>query len=148
MILLTHAGTGIQHAQAFGRRADSFSINEDWLLLLGLRRFGFGNWEKIQSQLLPTRTARQLNIRYKNLATRRAPENPIKSFVAEVMKPLSRTEEILLIEGYRTYGSDWVSISARFLPHRPASVLKRLWLNRCPLSVHSATKVSESSDDE
>lgn len=102
--------------------------------MLGLKRFGFGNWEKIQSQLLPTRSARQLSIRYKNLATRRAPDNPVKSFVAEVMKPLSKTEEVLLVEGYRTYGGDWMSISARFLPHRPASVLKRLWLNRRSLS--------------
>ena len=112
------------------RRVDKFLAVEDDLLLLGLQRYGFGNWEKIQSTLLPTRTARQIYVRYKNMVTRRAPANPIKAFVEEVMKPLSLLEEELILQGVRTYGEDWASISERFLPHRPAIVLRRLWQRR------------------
>lgn len=111
-----------------GKRNDSFLAIEDNLLLLGLHRYGLGNWEKIQSHLLPTRTAKQIATRYKNLTARRTPKNPIKDFAYEAMKPLSKIEEELLLQGVRNYGDDWNSISSRFLPHRPATVLQRLWL--------------------
>lgn len=124
------------------RRNDSFTPAEDQLLYLGLQRFGLGNWEKIQSILLPTRTAKQLYIRYKNMATRRAPDNPIKTLSAEMMKPLNELEERLLLEGYKAYGKDWEQISKKFLPHRPAVVLRRRWQHM--MSIHR-TLMEESS---
>lgn len=110
-----------------GRRMDSFLAVEDRLLVVGLRRFGLGNWEKIQSNFLPTRTTKQLRVRYKNLTNRKAAANPVKSFVEELMKPLSEMEEDLLRQGVKVFGTDYQAISARFLPHRPPTVLHRLW---------------------
>lgn len=61
---------------------ERFSPVEDRLLLAGLKRFGFGNWEIIRAKFLPTRTSNQLALRYKNLNSRRAPDNPVKvSFI-------------------------------------------------------------------
>lgn len=57
---------------------ERFSLVEDRLLLVGLKRYGFGNWEIIRAKFLPTRTSNQLALRYKNLNSRRAPDNPIK----------------------------------------------------------------------
>lgn len=110
-----------------GRRNDSFLESEDRLLLLGLRRYGLGNWEKIQATLLPTRTAKQLSTRYKNLSARRAPSTPIKEFAQQLLQPLSRAEEELLVQGIRQCGFNWEWISMRFLPHRPPTILKRIW---------------------
>lgn len=59
-------------------RADSFLASEDGLLLLGMKKFGLGNWEMIQAQFLPTRATKQIFNRYKNLIARRAPTNPVK----------------------------------------------------------------------
>lgn len=61
-------------------RASRFYNFEDGLLLLGLKKYGLGSWEAIQSNLLPGRTARQIQNRYKNLSCRRAPNNPIKVY--------------------------------------------------------------------
>lgn len=60
------------------RRNECFLRSEDGLLLVGLKKFGLGNWEMIQARFLPTRTSKQLCVRYKNLVARRAPSNPIK----------------------------------------------------------------------
>lgn len=60
------------------RRNECFLKSEDGLLLVGLKKFGLGNWEMIQARFLPTRTSKQLCVRYKNLVARRAPSNPIK----------------------------------------------------------------------
>lgn len=131
-----------------GRRGDSFLPIEDRLLLLGLHRYGLANWEKIQVHLVPTRTAKQLANRYKNLATRRAPDNPIKWFAAEAMKPLSKVEEELLFQGFRTYGYDWVRISHHFLPHRPPSILQKIWSKHHLESTKILDAYFPSDDDE
>jgi hypothetical protein len=55
---------------------------EDTLLLIGLRKFGLGSWEAINSNLIPSKTAKQIQNRYKNLSSRRASKNPIKVFYA------------------------------------------------------------------
>lgn len=123
-----------------GRRLDSFLPVEDRLMIVGLKRYGLENWEKIQAHLLPTRTAKQLWNRYKNLTTRRAPENLVKAFAEEAMKPLSKIEEGLLMQGVRTYGDDWSSISTRFLPHRPPSILRRLWIKIITAAIRSAKR--------
>lgn len=120
--------TIVEYATALqGRRMDSFLAVEDRLLVIGLRRFGLGNWEKIQSNFLPTRTTKQLKVRYKNLTNRKAASNPVKAFVEELMKPLSEVEEDLLRQGVKAFGADYQAISTRFLPHRPPTVLHRLW---------------------
>lgn len=131
--LLDHQNLALDTSrELYGRRNDSFLQVEDRLLLLGVQRFGLGNWEKLQSYMLPTRTARQLQNRFKNLTSRCAPSNPIKDFLNEILKPLSRAEEELLLQGVHFYGDDWIQISARFLPHRPPSILRRLYLKRRP----------------
>jgi hypothetical protein len=75
---------------------DRFLPCEDRLLLIGLKKCGLGNWESIHSQLIPTKTAKQLQIRFKNRSCRRADDNPFKSFFDELMKPLSKVEEELI----------------------------------------------------
>ena len=108
-------------------RTAKFLSSEDNLLLCGLRRFGCGNWESIQSQFLPFRTSRQLAIRYKNLSSRREPMNPIKEFNESLMMPLSEIEEDLLWKGVQRFGNQFHLISKHYLPHRPATVLGKLW---------------------
>jgi hypothetical protein len=51
---------------------------EDNLLLIGLRKFGLGSWEAIHSNLIPSKTVKQIQNRYKNLSSRRASKNPVK----------------------------------------------------------------------
>lgn len=75
---------------------DRFMPCEDRLLLIGLKKFGIGNWDTIQNQMVPSKTARQLQTRFKNMTCRRADDNPFKSFFNELVKPLSRVEEELL----------------------------------------------------
>lgn len=108
-------------------RTAKFLASEDSLLLCGLHRFGCGNWESIQSQFLPFRTSRQLAIRYKNLSSRREPMNPIKDFNERLMLPLNEIEEDLLNKGVQRFGNQFHLISKHFLPHRPATVLGKLW---------------------
>ncbi len=131
-----------------GRRFDSFLAIEDRLLLLGLCRYGLGNWEKIQAQFLPTRTARQLYFRYKNMTSRRVQPNPIKDFAAEATRAFSDVEAELLKQGIRTYGGDWGSISSHFLPNRPAPVLKHMWMTRKePCSTILGVQFNSEPDD-
>lgn len=108
-------------------RTAKFLASEDNLLLCGLHRFGCGNWESIQTHFLPFRTARQLAIRYKNLSSRREPFNPIKEFNERLMMPLSEIEEDLLFKGVQRFGNQFHLISQHYLPHRPATVLGKLW---------------------
>lgn len=108
-------------------RTAKFLVSEDNLLLCGLHRFGCGNWESIQAQFLPYRTSRQLAIRYKNLSSRREPFNPIKEFNERLMLPLNEIEEDLLYKGVQRFGNQFHLISKHFLPHRPATVLGKLW---------------------
>lgn len=115
---------------AYGKRNDCFLPIEDHLLLLGLHRFGFCNWERIQVHLIPTRSAKQLSTRYKNLTTRRAPQNKVKDFFLEALKPLSMAEEELLLQGVRMYGEDFINISSHFLPQKPPTILLRKWQQR------------------
>jgi hypothetical protein len=110
-----------------GKRTDCFLRCEDELLLVGLKRFGFGNWEMIHARFLPTRTTKQISTRYKNLMARRAKPNPIKAFVRELEAPLSRGEEELIYQGIRRFGKDFKLISQHYLPHRPATILRNLW---------------------
>lgn len=125
--LLNLGKEGTINIPVMGRRSDSFLEVEDALLLRGLRRFGLGNWEKIQSTFLPTRTSVQIATRYKNLTNRRAPDSDIKKFATEATRALSAVERGLLMQGVRTYGHDWKRISQRFLPHRASSVLEKIW---------------------
>lgn len=110
-----------------GKRTDCFLRCEDELLLVGLKRFGFGNWEMIHARFLPTRTTKQISTRYKNLVARRAKPNPIKAFVRELEAPLSRGEEELIYQGIRRFGKDFKLISQHYLPHRPPTILRNLW---------------------
>lgn len=85
---------------------DRFTPWEDNLLLFGLKKYGVGNWETIQSQLIPSKTSRQLQHRFKNMSCRRANDNPLKSFFDELVKPLSRVEEELLYRVIRIFVID------------------------------------------
>jgi hypothetical protein len=110
-----------------GRRNDSFLKCEDALLLMGLKKFGLANWEMIQAQFLPTRTTRQIMVRFKNLSARRAPTNPIKDFVNTLWRPLSKAEEDLIYRGVQRFGRDFKKISSHYLPHRPPTILRNLF---------------------
>lgn len=118
----SNCGSGITST-----RTAKFLASEDNLLLCGLLRFGCGNWESIRAQFLPYRTSRQLAIRYKNLSSRREPLNPIKEFNERLMQPLNEIEEDLLYKGVQRFGNQFHLISKHFLPHRPATVLGKLW---------------------
>lgn len=115
------------NATASSTKTAKFLASEDGLLLCGLKRFGCGNWESIQAQFLPCRAARQLAIRYKNLSSRREPMNPVKEFNERMMMPLSEVEEDLLYKGVQKFGNEFNLISQHYLPHRPATVLRKLW---------------------
>ena len=104
-----------------------FFSSEDDLLLIGLKRYCL-NWETIQNKLLPSKTAKQLAIRYKNLTTRRAPPNPIKEFHFSLGKPLDEQEEELLYKGVQHLGKDFAKISKLYLPYRPAAFLRKVWI--------------------
>lgn len=71
------------------------------LLLIGLKKYGIGSWDMIHSQLVPTKSSKRLQMRYKNLTCRRAHENPLKTFNEALMKPLSDVEEEFLYRVYR-----------------------------------------------
>ena len=108
-------------------KSAKFSPAEDALLLCGLRRFGCGNWDTVQAHFLPNRSARQLAIRFKNLSSRREPMNPVKAFNEQMMQPLSEIEEDLLYKGVQRFGKEFYLISRHYLPHRPVTILRRMW---------------------
>eukprot|EP00118_Oscarella_pearsei_P016235 m.153485 g.153485 ORF g.153485 m.153485 type:complete len:255 (+) comp38621_c0_seq27:1284-2048(+) len=56
----------------------SFTQAEDNLMAIGLDRFSRKQWDLIQTQVLPTKTIKQLKIRFKNLCSARFVENPVK----------------------------------------------------------------------
>ena len=77
--------------------------------------------------MLPSKTPRQIAIRYKNLTSRRAPPNPIKEFHFNLAKPLDEHEEELLYGGVQSLGKDFLKISKMYLPYRPAAFLRKVW---------------------
>ena len=104
-----------------------FFSSEDDLLLIGLKRYCL-NWEIIQNKLLPSKTPKQVAIRYKNLTTRCAPPNPIKEFHFNLERPLDEQEEELLYKGVQHLGKDFAKISKLYLPYRPAAFLRKVWI--------------------
>lgn len=100
---------------------------EDRLLLKGLKRFGCSSWDQIQQYYLPGKTQRQIAVRYKNLASRTAPANPIKDFYFEQFLPLTQAEQELLHHGMAKYRGNFQQLSKELLPNRPAAILKRFW---------------------
>lgn len=100
---------------------------EDDLLLIGLKRY-CTNWDRIANKLIPSKTPKQLYVRYKNLTNRRATQNPVKDFHLALSAPLSDEEQQLLYRGVHHLGKDFVAISRTLLPYRTPAVLRRLWL--------------------
>ena len=74
----------------------NFTEIEDILLLRGLRSFGNGSWTLISKFMLPGKTAKQIQTRYKNRVARRTDANPIKEFDFICKKPMSVKEQRLL----------------------------------------------------
>ena len=124
---IDNGGCSTPGPESTSSRTAKFLASEDNLLLSGLHRFGCGNWESIQSHFLPFRTSRQLAVRYKNLSSRREAMNPIKEFNERLMMPLNEIEEDLLVKGVQRFGNQFHLISKHYLPHRPATVLGKLW---------------------
>jgi len=56
-----------------------FSPIEDELLCYGLKYFGKYDWNSIATAYVPTKTPRQLQIRFKNQVSKRGGDNPIKA---------------------------------------------------------------------
>lgn len=104
MIFLVYSLVELAESLRLNNSTDRFLSVEDQLLLIGLKKYGVGSWDSIQAQLIPTRTAKQLQIRFKNMTSRRAPANPLKEFNTELLKPLSRIEEEFLYRVYSTVG--------------------------------------------
>lgn len=133
---------GTTGGSAVPGKTAKFLPSEDGLLLCGLRRFGCGNWDSIQAQFIPCRSARQLAIRYKNQSSRREPMNPIKDFNERLMMPLSELEEELL---YRVWQSVclmdcdvFVCLCACVCMSCSCAVLARLYLHIHPCAFVSA----------
>lgn len=125
-----------------------FLPSEDDLLLIGLKRYCL-NWEVIQNKILPSKTAKQVAIRYKNLTTRRAPPNPIKEFHFSLGRPLDEQEEELLYKGVQHLGKDFAKISKLYLPYRPAAFLRKVWIEMDQsrrLNPHISANVWEEQD--
>lgn len=74
----------------------NFTEIEDELLLRGLRSFGNGGWKLISKFMLPGKTVKQLQIRFKNRVARRAGSNPIKEFDFICKRPMTSKEQRLL----------------------------------------------------
>lgn len=55
-----------------------FTEYEDQLLCAGLARHGLGNWEALKVDFMPYRSSKQLSLRFKNMTSRRSPQNIIK----------------------------------------------------------------------
>jgi hypothetical protein len=63
--------------QTPGDQRVKFTAAEDNLMALGMVHYD-KKWSVIQSKILPSKTLKQLQIRYKNLCSARAPDNPVK----------------------------------------------------------------------
>lgn len=74
--LLPHCGFRPQQTK---RRGLKFLQAEDNLLVLGIAEHG-NDWSQIQRNYLPTKTAKQIKIRRKNLCSTRAPDNVVKQY--------------------------------------------------------------------
>ena len=104
-----------------------FLPSEDDLLLLGMQRYGT-NWHLVHSKYLFTKTTKQIQTRYKNLTSRRAPDSAIKQFYFRSTKPLCKEEEELVYLGIQRFGKDFELIAKTYLPYRSHAVLKKLWM--------------------
>ncbi|KAL6078732.1 hypothetical protein QOT17_001369 [Balamuthia mandrillaris] len=131
----------------------TFTPAEDDLLLLGLQKYGNKGMAKTQSNLLPTKTVKQLRNRYKNRISGKAEWNSIKAFKEgsrlQCQNPLTQTELQLLTQGVMLYGLDWKTIAFRVLPRRQPHHLSFVWnhlRNLHPsLSSSSSTAAAPSS---
>ncbi|KAK9765463.1 hypothetical protein K7432_006196 [Basidiobolus ranarum] len=115
-----------QIVPALPRVRVTFHSSEDSLLLIGLKSFG-DDWNTIRSHVLPSKTPSQLENRFNNLKSRRYPDNPVKEYYLQQIKPLTVEEEEILRNSVKIYGKRFKFISEKFLIHRPAFVLKRAW---------------------
>ncbi|ORX83000.1 hypothetical protein K493DRAFT_342084 [Basidiobolus meristosporus CBS 931.73] len=115
-----------QIVPALPRVRVTFHPSEDSLLLIGLKSFG-DDWNTIRSHMLPSKTPSQLENRFNNLKSRRYPDNPVKEYYLQQIKPLTVEEEEILRNSVKMYGKRFKFISEKFLIHRPAFILKRAW---------------------
>ncbi|KAL6047511.1 Transcription factor SPT20 [Balamuthia mandrillaris] len=129
----------------------TFTPAEDDLLLLGLQKYGNKGMAKTQSNLLPTKTVKQLRNRYKNRISGKAEWNSIKAFKEgsrlQCQNPLTQTELQLLTQGVMLYGFDWKTIAFRMLPRRQPHHLSFVWnhLRNLHPSLSSSTTAAPSS---
>jgi hypothetical protein len=75
--LLPITGLMMVSEQTPGDQRVKFTAAEDNLMALGMVHYD-KKWSVIQSKILPSKTLKQLQIRYKNLCSARAPDNPVK----------------------------------------------------------------------
>jgi hypothetical protein len=57
-----------------------FTPQEECLLVLGMEHYGSNAWQEIQTNVLPTKTLKQLKLRVKNRCSKRSGSNAIKEY--------------------------------------------------------------------
>jgi hypothetical protein len=90
-------------------------------------RFGAGNWEIIQRELLPGKTPIQVKTLFKNLQSSRVPDNPVKELSSYLRQPLNNREISTLRDAIEHYGPQFDAISMFLLPHRTPAFLRKAW---------------------
>jgi hypothetical protein len=100
-----------------GRFKNKFTAAEDYLLLEVVDKFGCRDWAEVASHI-EGRNARQCRERWNNYV------NPS---IAKV--PWTSTEEALLEQKFREYGTKWQTI-ASFFPSRSKNHIKNHWLTK------------------
>eukprot|EP00727_Mastigamoeba_balamuthi_P010381 m51a1_g5966 putative duo pollen 3 (557) ;mRNA; r:176691-178493 len=98
--------------------------SEDNLLALGVNNYD-RNWSLIVQRLLPTKTAAQVEARYRYRIGRRTEDNPIKRIDME--PPLTEYEKQRILWGMEQYGPKWETITRVYLPWRSAKAVQRLY---------------------
>eukprot|EP00731_Ephydatia_muelleri_P016194 Em0009g618a len=84
-------GVGFASLHNQGPTGKYFTTEEEYLLVLGMDRFGPSAWKQIQENLLPTKTIKQLQLRVKNQCSARSGENVIKYY--------KRTKKLMIPDG-------------------------------------------------
>ncbi len=76
----------------------NFSTEEDRLLCMGARAFGFADPSSIRAHCLPTKSVAQVEARMRNLIRRGAETSEIKRLYLQPFKPLILVDRELLLD--------------------------------------------------
>ena len=111
-----------------------FTIAEDRLFAMGLRRYGVDRFDLIRANLLKTKTQETLQRHYEGQNRRSRPSNPIKRARDGVafIRRLNGAELALVKHGIDQFGEDWEAINRQMLDSRwSAHEIERDWRAKC-----------------